>query len=63
MTHAPLGLPNRIWIVVFRSNGERHLIYKEPIEGIAAWAAGSDAIVAEYRFGALVHGPAEEKKK
>jgi hypothetical protein len=39
----------QIWIVV-RSNGEHHLLEKEPIEGIDVWAKGQDVTVIEYRF-------------
>jgi len=38
-----------IWIVV-RTNGEHHLLEKEPIEGIDAWAKGQDVTVIEYGF-------------
>jgi hypothetical protein len=38
--------PN-IWIVV-RSNGEHHLLEKEPNEGIDEWAQGQDVTVIEY---------------
>ncbi len=59
---AAVGLQKRLWMVV-RSNGERHLIHKEPIEGIAEWAKGSDSTVAEYQLAAVVHTPPPVKKK
>lgn len=58
---APRGLPDRIWVVI-RPNGERAFIYKEPLEGITAWAKGVDATIAEYRFAAITHTPPPKKK-
>ena len=55
------GAPKKIWLVF--ANGERHLITREPLEGIAAWAKGSNATVVEYRFAEVVYAPQEKKKK
>ncbi len=55
------GVPNRIWVVI--RPGERHLILKEPIEGIAVWAKGVDATVLEYTFAAVIHTPPPKKKE
>jgi hypothetical protein len=59
----PPGLPERIWIVIRRPNGERDVIHREPLEGILAWAKGVDATIAEYQFTAVVHTPPPEKKE
>ena len=56
MTHAPAGLPERLWVVV-RSTGERYYVDK-PIEGgIEAWAKGQHITVAEYTFARVAHAP------
>lgn len=44
----------RVWIVI-RSNGERFLVEREPLEGIVAWAAGQDVTVIEYTVLTVVH--------
>ena len=60
----PASAPERMWIVL-SSNAERHIIEKEPIEGIQQWAAGQKGItVIEYDFKAVVyHAPAAAPKK
>lgn len=57
----PSGLPTRIWIVT-RPTGERDFLYRKPLEGVAAWAKGLNATVAEYRFAAVVHVPPKKAK-
>lgn len=42
----------KIWIVV-RSNGEHHLLEREPLEGIDAWAKGQDVTIIEYGFSTI----------
>jgi len=42
------------WIVV-RSDGERFLVEKEPLEGIHAWAKGQFVTVLEYDFGRVIY--------
>jgi hypothetical protein len=58
---APRGLPDRIWVVI-RANGERHLVTKEFMEGMAEWAKGTDVTIAEYGFVAITHTPPLKKK-
>lgn len=58
----PIGLPDRIWVVI-RPSGERDLIHREPLEGMAAWAEGVDATIAEYGFVAVTHTPPPKKKE
>jgi len=62
MKSAPPNLPERVWIVI-RPSGERDLLYKEPLEGIAAWAKGLNATVAEYRFSGVAHAAPKKAKK
>jgi hypothetical protein len=57
----PVGLPDRIWVVI-RPSGERDLIHREPLGGIVAWAKGVDATIAEYRFAAIAHAAPPKKK-
>lgn len=45
----PLRVHDKVWIVC-RPNGEHHLIEKEPLEGIDAWAKGQHVTVLEYDF-------------
>lgn len=59
MTLVPSGLPDRMWLVI-APNGERHFVVREPPEGIAEWAKGTDARVFEYKFTAVAYTP---KKK
>lgn len=59
---APLGLPNKIWFVIW-PNGERNFLHREPLEGIAAWAKGVNATIVEYTFKAVVHTPPPAEKK
>jgi hypothetical protein len=47
---------------VIRPSGERDLIHREPLEGMAAWARGVDATIAEYRFAAVTHAAPPKKK-
>ena len=56
-----LGLPERLWLVI-RSDGQRHFVDKEPIGGMVDWAKGTDVLVVEYNFGAVVHTPPPKKK-
>lgn len=58
---APPGLPDRIWVVI-RPSGERDLIHKEPLEGMAVWAKGVDATIVEYKLSAVVHVPPPKKR-
>jgi len=60
-TSTPVGLPDRIWVVI-RPSGERDFIHREPLEGIAAWAKGVNATIAEYRFTAVTHAAPPKKK-
>ena len=53
----PPGAPDPIWLVVFHTNGERHFLTREPIEGILEWAKGAHATIMEYRFAAIVRPP------
>jgi hypothetical protein len=57
-----LGFPKYIWIVV-RSNGEKHFVDKEPLEGMTEWAKGTDALVTKYQFADVVHVPPPKPKK
>ncbi len=61
MNTPPPNLPPKIWVIL--RTGERHLILKEPIEGITAWAKGTDATVLEYTFVAVIHTPPPKKKE
>ena len=60
----PPNVPGRLWIVQL-ATGERHFVDKEPLGGIAAWAAGQRGVtIAEYDFGRVAyHAPAEQPKK
>lgn len=60
----PPNVPARVWIVQ-QASGERHFVDKEPIGGIAAWAAGQRGVtIAEYDFGRVAyHAPAAQPKK
>jgi hypothetical protein len=60
-TSPPVGLPDRIWVVI-RPSGERDFIHREPLEGIAAWAKGVNATIAEYRFAAVTHAAPPKKR-
>jgi hypothetical protein len=60
-TSPPVGIPDRIWVVI-RPSGERDFIHREPLEGIAAWAKGVNATIAEYCFAAVTHAAPPKKK-
>jgi hypothetical protein len=60
-TSPPVGIPDRIWVVI-RPSGERDFIHREPLEGIAAWAKGVNATIAEYRFASVTHAAPPKKK-
>ena len=59
---APRGFPDRIWVVFFHGNGERHTFFKEPLEGMAKWAKGLNATVVEYQCSGVAHVPPPPKK-
>ena len=63
-TGRPPSAPATIWIVV-RSNGERHFVSKEPLEGIHAWARGQNVTVIQYDFATMLYEmkPEEEPTK
>ena len=44
----------RIWIVV-GSDGQRFLVEREPLGGMAAWAAGQKVTVIEYTTPAVIY--------
>lgn len=56
----PRGLPERMWLVIW-PNGERHVLQKEPMEGIVQWSKGVPATIVEYRFVAVTHTPPKKK--
>lgn len=58
MNTPPPGAPPKLWLVVLPT-GERHFIDKPMIDGIEAWAKGSNVTVLEYRFAAVVHVPSK----
>ena len=59
---APPGIPPKLWLVIL-PNGQRHFVDKEMINGIESWARGTDVIVVEYLFSAVVHVPPVSPKK
>jgi hypothetical protein len=58
----PPSAPPRVWLVLLPS-GERHLLVKEPLEGIEVWARGQKITVLRYDLAAVVHTPPPEKRK
>lgn len=54
--------PDRLWLVILPT-GERHLMIKEPLEGMGEWCRGLNATVAEYRLDAIVHKPKKKERK
>lgn len=56
-----LGLPEQLWLVI-RADGQRHFVDKEPLGGMVEWAKGTDVLVVEYKFGAVVHTPKKKSK-
>lgn len=39
----------KIWVVI-RENGDQFVLYKEPLGGLEAWAAGQTVKVLEFTF-------------
>jgi hypothetical protein len=50
----------KIWIVI-EPTGLRHLVDKEPLEGILVWARGQQVTVIEYSAPLIVHPPTVTK--
>lgn len=59
---APRGFSDRVWVVIFHHNGERHTFAQEPIGGMTEWSKGLNATVVEYKFVKVVHTPPPKKK-
>lgn len=43
------NLRMKIWVVI-RENGDQFVLYKEPLGGLEAWAAGQTVKVLEFTF-------------
>lgn len=59
----PSGVPEQVWVVIDTKKGERHLLFKEPLEGWAEWTKNSKAKVFEYGFRAVIYEPPPPPKK
>lgn len=53
---------DKVWIVV-RENGEHHTMEREPLEGMAKWAAGQRITVFEFTFARVVHEPPKRRQQ
>lgn len=59
----PPGVPERIWVVIDMKKSDRHLMFKEPLEGWDAWTKNSSSKVFEYTFHGTVHVSPPSPKK
>lgn len=59
----PSGIPERVWVVIDTKKGERHLMFRVPLEGWDAWTKNSSAKVFEYTFDKVIYTPPPAKKK
>ena len=49
----PPGVSPSMWIVK-RANGDQHIVEKEPLGGILAWAAGQNVTIIQYNFATVL---------